>query len=87
MFFGGDLFFGGYYSYLFGGKQGLEKLDFENAFNRTEAGLTFGFGWHLKPFTMGVTGRTALTDFTKISNANKAPLRNRTFYFTMRYMF
>jgi len=87
MFFGGDVFFGGYYSYLLGGKQGVEKLDFENACNRTEAGLTFGFGWHLKPFTMGITGRTALTDFTKISNANKAPLRNRTFYFTMRYMF
>jgi len=87
MFFGGDIFFGGYYSYLLGGKQDGEKLNFENTFNRTEAGLTFGFGWHMKPFSIGITGRTALTDFTKIPNANNAHLRNRTLYTTMRYMF
>ena len=87
MFFGGDLFFGGYYSYHLGGKQDGEKLNFENTFNRTEAGLTFGFGWYMKPFSIGITGRTALTDFTKIPNANNVHLRNRTFYTTMRYMF
>jgi len=38
-FFGVDFFFGGYYSYRFAGKQGKDKMDFENIFNRHESGL------------------------------------------------
>jgi len=85
-FFGADLFFGGYYSYRFAGKQGKEKMDFENKFNRHESGLTFGFSMFFRPFTLGIAGRLALTDLTKIPDANNAHLQNRTVFLTLRYM-
>ena len=86
-FFGWDVFFGGYYSYRLGGKQGREKIDFENAFNRGEGGLNFGIGFYYKPVIIGVTARMALTNFTQSVDVNNAYLRNRTMYLTMRYMF
>ena len=84
---GFDVFFGGYYSYRFGGKQDRKKIDFENTFNRNEAGLTYGFGLYLKPFKIGFTSRYALTNFTKFINADHAHIRNRTNYFTITYLF
>jgi hypothetical protein len=86
-FFGFDLFVGGYYSYRFSGKQGSEKLDFGNTYNREEGGITFGVGFNLKPFKFGATRRIALTDFSQLPNADNAHLRNRTNYFTITYMF
>ena len=68
--FGGDIYFGGYYSYCLNGNQGGEVLDFDNTFNRTELGLSFGFGYYLRPFKIGVTYRFPLTDFNKSSNNN-----------------
>jgi hypothetical protein len=87
-FYGGDLFFGGYYSYRFSGRQGKEKLDFENTFNRSEAGLTFGLSMFFKPIKIGFSGRMALTDFTKSSKDDNIHLqKNKVVYFTMTYMF
>jgi hypothetical protein len=86
-FYVADFFFGGYYAYRFGGRQGKEKLDFENTFNRSEGGLTFGLSMTFRPLAFGVTGRFALTDFTKTPIADNTHLRNKTIYFTMRYMF
>jgi hypothetical protein len=86
-FYGGDLFFGGYYTYRLGGRQGKEKLDFTNSFNRGEAGLTFGLSMYFKPFKLGVTCRMALTDFTQTANADNEHIRNKTAYFTITYMF
>ncbi|MDR2148448.1 MAG: M20/M25/M40 family metallo-hydrolase [Tannerella sp.] len=84
---GADLFVGGYYSYHFDGKQGKEKIDFENTFNRSEGGLTVGFSLFVKPIKIGFTNRKALTNFTRNANADNAHLRNRTSYFTMTYLF
>ena len=86
-FFGVDFFFGGYYSYRFAGKQGKDKMDFENIFNRHESGLTFGFSMFFRPFTLGIAGRMALTDLTKIPDADNAHLQNKTAFLTLRYMF
>ena len=84
---GFDLFIGGYYSYHFDGKQGNEKIDFENTFNRQEGGFTYGLGMSLGSVKIGFTGRNALTNFTKSANDNNAYLRNRTNYFTLTYLF
>jgi len=77
-----DLFAGGYYSYHFDGKQGDNVLDFENIFNRHEAGITYGWGYYFKPIRLGNTLRIALTDFTQ-----SAHVRNVTTYITVTYTF
>ncbi len=84
---GFDVFGGGYYTYRFGGKQGSEPIDFQNTFNRTEFGLTYGFGFWVRPFKIGFTNRRAMTDFTQIPNADDAHIRNRTNYLTISLMF
>jgi hypothetical protein len=82
-----DLFAGGYYSYCFDGKQGSQALDFENTFNRHEAGITFGWDYYIKPFKIGQAWRIALTDFTRFPNAGNTQTRNITFYTTLAYTF
>lgn len=82
-----DAFLGGYYSYRFDGKQNGEKIDFVNTFNRNEAGLTFGFGFQVRPFKIGFTSRRALTNFTQSPNADNAHIRNRMNYFTATFLF
>jgi len=84
---GVDFFMGGYYSYHFGGKQGKEKIDFKDTFNRQESGFTSGCGMRVGSFKIGLTGRIALTNFTKFTNDDKAYLQNRTSYFTLTYFF
>lgn len=84
---GVDVFLGGYYSYRFNGKQNGEKIDFVNTFNRNETGLTFGFGFQVKPFKIGFTSRQALTNFTQSPNSDNAHIRNRANYFTVSYVF
>jgi len=80
---GGDAFFGGYYSYRLNGKLAVTK----NAFNREEFGLIFGFGFYIKPFKIGNTLRTPLTDFAKSTNANNGYIRKREHYITISYTF
>jgi hypothetical protein len=80
-----DVFLGGYYSYCIEGKQGNEKIDFKNTFNRDEFGLTFGVGLSFKPIKIGFTSRSALTNFTKNPNSDKAHIQNITTYFTLTY--
>ena len=75
-----DLFAGGYYAYRFDGTQGGRPLDFENAFNRHEGGVTFGWGYYIKPFRIGNTTRIALTD-------SAHNIRNVTTYVTLNYTF
>jgi hypothetical protein len=71
-FLGGDISFGGYYSYRFFGNQG------------GEIGLTFGWGGIFKPFKIGNTFRLALTDFAQPPNER---IRNIISYFTISYLF
>jgi hypothetical protein len=93
---GVDFFIGGYYAYRFDGRYSRNKsifdlfpkeIDFENDFNREEFGLTWGFGFYVRPFKIGFTNRRALTNFSKIANADNAHIRNRTNYFTIGLMF
>jgi hypothetical protein len=82
-----DIFLGGYYSYTFDGKQGHDKIDFDNTFYRNEGGLNYGVDLGLGPIRIGATGRAALTNFTRHKNADKAHIRNNTTYFTLTYLF
>lgn len=86
-FVGGDIFFGGYYSYRFSGKQGGETIDFQNTFNRNEFGLNFGFDIFLKPLKFGYTFRIPLTDFAQSTSVYNGNLRNRLLYMTLTYTF
>jgi len=87
-FNGGDIFFGGYYSYRFTGKQDGETIDFQNTFNRNEFGLNFGFDLFLKPIKFGWTFRIPLTDFTQSDDsAYIGNIRNRILYLTIMYIF
>lgn len=84
---GVDFSLGGYYTYRFDGKQGENKIDFENKYNQEEFGLTYGFGVWMRPFKIGFTSRRALTNFTKYPNADNAHIRNRANYFTIGLVF
>jgi aminopeptidase YwaD len=84
---GGDIFFGGYYSYRFSGKQGGETIDFTDTFNRGDFGLNFGFDIFLKPLKFGYTFRIPLTDFAKSTDTYNGNLRNRLLYLTLTYTF
>jgi hypothetical protein len=83
-----DVVFGGYYTHRFNGTMGGEAMDFENTFNREEWGLTWGLGFHLRPFRtrVGFTNRSSLTNLMQSRNADNASLRNRTNYFTMTFI-
>jgi len=82
--FGGDVFFGGYYTNCLNGKQGDIPLDFENSFNRDGFGLSFGLGYYLKPFKVGATFRIPLTDFNQSAGVNKRKISS---YSVISYMF
>jgi hypothetical protein len=85
--FGADVFLGGYYSYLFGGKQGKENIDFNRDFYRNEGGLTCGFGAYMGSIKFSYTARIALSHVRRNKNADNAHLYNRTSYFTLTYLF
>jgi hypothetical protein len=85
--FGADIFIGGYYSYLFSGKQGNEDLDLTNLFYRNEGGFNYGFGLRMAMLKIGINFKYALTDFTRHANADGAHIRNQATYFTLTYLF
>jgi hypothetical protein len=81
------VFAGPYYSYRFDGKQGNSSLDFDGLYYRNEAGLNYGVEVRLFSIRVGVTGRQALTDFTREKNADDAHIRNRSVFVTLSYDF
>jgi hypothetical protein len=85
--YGADIFLGGYYSYMFSGKQGKENIDFNHAFYRNEGGLSYGFGLYFGNIKFGFTGRTALTHFNRSKNADNAHVYNHGSYFNLTYLF
>jgi hypothetical protein len=85
--FDADVFFGGYFSHTFGGKQGQQAPDFTRTFYRNEGGLNYGLGFRLAQFKINLTRRDALTHFTREANADGAHILNRTNYFTVVYLF
>ena len=85
--FGMDVFFGGYYSHAFSGKQGQQSIDFTNVFYRNEGGLIYGLGLRMAQFKITVTHRDALTHFTRNASANNAHILNRATYCSIGYLF
>jgi hypothetical protein len=84
---GGDLFFGGYYSYRFNGSQGGKPIDFDNTFNRGDFGLNFGLSMITRPLRYEYGFRLPLTDFTQSSNIFNGHIRKNTFYISLNYIF
>ena len=84
---GADIFFGGYYSYTFNGRQGQQPLDFTHTFYRNEGGLYYGFGIRLAKFKIHLTRRDALTHISRNINADNAHIRNRATYCSIVYLF
>ena len=81
------VFAGPYYRYMLQGKQGGSSLDFENMFNRNEAGINWGFETRVVNFRLGFVCRNALTNFSQTKNADGAHIRNRASYVSLSYMF
>ncbi|MDR3220346.1 MAG: M20/M25/M40 family metallo-hydrolase [Dysgonamonadaceae bacterium] len=84
---GADFFIGGYYSYLFSGKQGNGTLDLTDIFYRNEGGLNYGCGLRVGPLRAGFSVKYGLTNFTRHKNADGAHIRNQATYFTLTYLF
>jgi len=81
------VFAGPYYRYMLGGKQGAEKLDFDNIFYRNEAGINYGIEMRVVNFRLGFTLRSALTNISRIKNADDAHIRNRSMYLSLGFLF
>ena len=84
---GAAIFAGPYYSYKLKGMQNSVQLDFDNMFNRDEVGLNWGLELWVFNFRLGFTSRSALTNFSRIKNADGAHIRYKTFYVTLGYVF
>lgn len=82
-----ELMLGGYYKHVFSGSLGRAKMDFNNAFYRNEAGLSWGVALKLAPISVGVRVRYALTNFTRERTAEGAHIRNRTTTLNVTYRF
>jgi aminopeptidase YwaD len=52
---------GGYYSYLFAGKDGHTNLDFDNTYQRNQYGLSYGVGVDVMKVQVSIVARHALT--------------------------
>ena len=81
------VFAGPYYRYMLGGKQGEVKLDFEGMFYRNEVGINYGLDMRVVNFRLGVTFRSALTNFSRTKNADDANIRNRASFLSLGYIF
>ena len=84
---GAALFAGPYYRYKMSGKQGKTPLDFDNLFYRNEGGFNIGLEIWVTRFRLGFVSRTALTNFSQTRNVDDAPVRNRTSYLILGYIF
>jgi len=81
------VFAGPYYRYMLGGKQGAEKLNFSNMIYQNEAGLNYGIEMRVVNIRLGVTHRSAFTNFSRTKNADDAHIRNRATYLSLGYIF
>ena len=81
------IFAGPYYSYKLNGKQEKIPLDFENLYDRNEAGLNYGVEMRISHFRLGVTRRFAFTNFTRTKNEDGAHIRNRSMFMNLSYDF
>jgi hypothetical protein len=63
---------------------GIEQ---RNAYNPNEIGISYGMELRVVKFRLGVFGRDALTNFSRIKNEDGAHIRNRAYYLTLGYNF
>jgi aminopeptidase YwaD len=58
-------FAGGYFIYTFDGKNGEDKLDFDNDYNNQEWGMNLGLGMDIKKFQAKITWRRGLSELSR----------------------
>ena len=81
------VFAGPYFRYLLSGQQDGVPLDFENIYNRDEAGINWGLEFRIVNFRLGFTSRNALTDLSRIKNSDNAHIRNKSTFLSLGYIF
>ena len=75
---------GGYFKYSLNGKNGGNKLDFENEYNRKEWGMDLGLGMDVMNFLVNLTWRQSLTD---LSSDNTIDINSSAWFFSVGYKF
>lgn len=79
---------GGYFTYMFSGKQGDQSLDFDNDFQRQEYGLCYGIGMEaMNMLQMGIYFQHGLSDLSKDSNPAPWNLVHQNIYFMLGWVF
>ncbi|MCK5135724.1 MAG: M28 family peptidase [Bacteroidales bacterium] len=76
---------GGYYSYHFGGKLGDDKIDFQDAFNVHEFGITYGFGFEIMNVQWGVYMQKGLSEL--LQDPARTAMTHKNVYFMLGFIF
>jgi aminopeptidase YwaD len=79
------LYLGGYYSYHFSGAAGGKTLDFSNTFERTETGLTYGFGMEVMSVFVNINFKYGLSNIFK--NIGQGEVSSVATYISIGYLF
>lgn len=76
---------GGYYSYHFGGKLGDDKIDFQDAYNVHEYGITYGFGFEIMNVQMGIYMQKELSEL--LQDPAGTVMMHENVYFMLGFIF
>lgn len=77
---------GGYYSYGLNGKQGGEKMDYDEVYERSEFGVMWGLGMRIDRVTLSVDTRYGITG-RLLNDVDGANQRNRSTRLSVSYSF
>jgi hypothetical protein len=76
---------GGYYSYMFSGKQGGQDINFDDAYHRQEYGLCYGIGMEaMHMLQMGLYFQHGLSNLHQLPSQNMV---HQNIYFTLGWLF
>jgi aminopeptidase YwaD len=79
---------GGFYSYLFAGKQGDQPMDFDMEYHRNEYGICFGIGMEaMKMMQMGVFYQYGLSGLFRDAHPSGWDPVQQNFYFMLGWVF
>lgn len=76
---------GGYYTHLFGGMVGGDRIDFENTYSDREFGISYGIGFEIMNIQWSVSFRNGLTGILQDKDAGRIVREN--LFFTLGYTF
>lgn len=77
-------FAGGYFKYSFDGKNGENKLDLENDYNKQEWGMDLGVGADMMKFQTTITWRQSLSE---LSRDNSIDINSSAWFLSVGYKF